>query len=252
MMMSITMAFRNLFRHKLKSILTILAITISVSLYIFMDAWILGMNLESRRNIVNFEMGAAKLQSKAYFEDKDDLPMYEKFNEWESYARALDEAGFESAPRFVFPGAIFSKNMSTGMQFIGCDPARDTALLRYADYIEMGRFISDNNFEIVMGANTAEKLQTGIPQRPKPADLDELITSLSIENEAAFIKSFYESAGAEQLKLKPNIARADYDRYWNILSEAGRMDLMISTVIDTKNESDERDRDGKIKINHSY
>jgi ABC-type lipoprotein release transport system permease subunit len=30
------------------------------------------------------------------------------------------------------------------------------------------------------------------------------------------------------------------------------MDLMISTVIDTKNESDERDRDGKIKINHSY
>jgi len=40
-------------------VLTVLAITVSSAFYIFVDSWIEGMSIESRRNIVNYEMGAA-------------------------------------------------------------------------------------------------------------------------------------------------------------------------------------------------
>ncbi len=60
-----SMAFRNLSRHKVKTIITTIAVAISVALYIAMDGWILGMNLDSRRNIVSYETGAAKVQSAA-------------------------------------------------------------------------------------------------------------------------------------------------------------------------------------------
>jgi ABC-type lipoprotein release transport system permease subunit len=63
-------ALRNLMRHKVKTVLTTLAIIVSVALYIFVDSWLTGMSMESRRNIVNYEMGAAKLQTKLYFEKK--------------------------------------------------------------------------------------------------------------------------------------------------------------------------------------
>ena len=64
-------ALRNLSRHKVKTLLTSLAIMLSVAMFIFLNSWLGGMAIESRRNIVNFEMGAAKLQTRLYFDRKD-------------------------------------------------------------------------------------------------------------------------------------------------------------------------------------
>ncbi|MDR1352854.1 MAG: ABC transporter permease, partial [Treponema sp.] len=83
------MALRNLARHKTKTVLTMVAVSVSVGLYICMDGWLTGMNIDSRRNIANFEIGAAKLQTGAYYAKKDDLPMYESFDHWEESAAAL-------------------------------------------------------------------------------------------------------------------------------------------------------------------
>ncbi|MDR0708894.1 MAG: ABC transporter permease, partial [Spirochaetaceae bacterium] len=105
-------AFRNLARHRVKTVLTITAVSVSVGLSIFMDGWLAGMNIDSRRNIANFEIGAAKLQTKAYFDRKDELPMYESFSGWEQSAAALDRAGYDSAPRFVFTGTVYSEAAS--------------------------------------------------------------------------------------------------------------------------------------------
>ena len=46
-------ALRNLARHKVKTVLTSLAIMVSVAVYIFLNSWLGGMAIESRRNIVN-------------------------------------------------------------------------------------------------------------------------------------------------------------------------------------------------------
>ncbi|MCK7470690.1 MAG: ABC transporter permease [Desulfomicrobium escambiense] len=134
------MALRNLGRHRVKTVITTAAVAISAALYIFMDGWILGMNLESRRNIVAYEMGAAKLQSRAYFEKKDELPMYEGFKEWEPLAAALAEAGYDSAPRFVFTGTLYSRAGTAPVLFNAVDPRYEARLLRYPGYLEAGRF----------------------------------------------------------------------------------------------------------------
>jgi ABC-type lipoprotein release transport system permease subunit len=243
-------AFRNLARHKVKSVLTILAVTISVALYIFVDGWLLGMNIDSVRNIAAFEIGAAKLQTRAYYNKKDDLPMYENFSGWEQYTAALDKAGYVSAPRFVFTGTLYSEAGSAPMEFIGGDPAAEAALLRYPDYIESGRYIQNGAFEIVLGAVTADKLKVGIPQRPARNDLDELLAALPPE-ERGFVEGLYEPAafkkpglfetktpaplpGEERWVLKTGTAQADLDRYWGLLAAAGRTTMQISTVIDIK------------------
>src|SRR5215469_11985674 len=101
-------AMRNLLRHKVKTLLTSLAIMVSVAVYIFLNSWLGGMAIESRRNIVNYEMSAAKLQTKLYFEKKDEMPSYENFKDWENYRDALDKEGYNSAPRYIFSGTLFS------------------------------------------------------------------------------------------------------------------------------------------------
>ncbi|MCL1928415.1 MAG: FtsX-like permease family protein, partial [Treponema sp.] len=247
------MALRNLGRHKVKTIITVMAVMVSVAMFIFMDGWISGMSVESRRNIVNYEIGAAKLQAKLYFEKKDDLPGYENYNNWETYRDILDDAGYNAAPRFVFLGTLYTPGGSAPMLFNAVDPAAEAKVLRYTSYMESGRYIQSGAIELVLGTMAAEKLNVGIPQRPRRKELTELMNSLAIsQTEKDFIHSLYEPAGSkgegfgafniaekpqtgnERMLLKKNISRADMERYWNMLAETGRNDVQISAVIDVK------------------
>jgi ABC-type lipoprotein release transport system permease subunit len=244
-------AFRNLTRHKVKSALTIIAIGISVSLYIWVDGWLGGVTIDSLRNIAGYEIGAAKIQTGAYFDKRDDLPMYENFAGWEENAAALDRAGYDSAPRFVFTGTLYSESGSAPMEFIGCDPPREERLLRYANYMESGRYLQNGAFEIVLGAMTADKLRVGIPRRPTRKELDNEILSALPPAERDFVAGLYEPApaisggflfpdtgpvlpGEERWVLKKDSSPAELDRYWRILDALGRMNVNISTVIDVK------------------
>jgi ABC-type lipoprotein release transport system permease subunit len=242
------MALRNLARHKMKTILTCLAVTVSVCVYIFMDSWIGGMLVESRRNIVNYEIGAAKLQSKLYFEKKDDYPSYETFAGWEAYKNALDQAGYYAAPRYVFSGTLYALSGSAPLLFNAVDPNAETEVLRYASWIESGRYVRNGEFALVLGTMAAEKLKVGIPQRPTRREL-EALTAGEAQEDRNFILGLYENApvakgfytvaeklpeGDERLRLKKDIPQKDLDRYWNMLAASGRNDVRISTVIDIK------------------
>ena len=246
-------ALRNLGRHKVKTIITVMAIMVSVAMFIFMDGWISGMSVESRRNIVNYEIGAAKLQTKMYFEKKDDLPGYENFTDWETYRDVLENAGYNAAPRFVFLGTLYAPGGSAPILFNSVDPAAEAKVLRYTPYMESGRYIQNGSIEMVLGTMAAEKLNVGIPQRPRRRELTGLVDSLELSQaEKDFIHSLYEPAGSkgegfgtfnieekpqtgnERMLLKKNISRADMERYWNMLAETGRNDVQISAVIDIK------------------
>ena len=245
------LALRNLSRHKLKTVITVFAVTVSVTLYIFMDGLLSGVNADSRRNIVNYETGAAKLQTKLYFEKKDELPSYESFSGWETYADILDKAGYYSAPRFVFSGTLYSKSGTAPVIFHGVEPESEAKVLRYTGYIEAGRYIQNGAVEIALGISAAEKLKVGIPMRPLIQDLDELIEEAAADREERdFISSLYEPlvfkggffspdpsqyvAAIERMVLKKNISPEAMERYWNILERSGRNNVQIGTVIDIK------------------
>ncbi|MDR2793133.1 MAG: FtsX-like permease family protein [Treponema sp.] len=245
------MALRNLARHKVKTIITCLAIMISVAVFIWMDSWLSGMALESRRNIINYEMGAAKLQTTLYFDKKDEMPTYENFAGWETYARILDEEGYNTAPRYTFSGTLYSLTGSAPIVINAVDPDAEARTLAYAGYIEFGRSIKNGEFGIALGAMTAEKLKVGIPTRPTARELEDLIAvAATNQDEEAFIRSCYtemevkaqfgetkeyaEGRAVGRMILKRELPRPDIDRLWNIIDATGCNDARISTVIDYK------------------
>ena len=243
-------AIRSLMRRKVKTVLTSLAVMVSVAVYIFLNSWLGGMAIESRRNIVNFELGAAKLQTKLYFEKKDEMPSYENFHNWEIYREALDREGYNSAPRYVFSGTLISTSGSAPILFHGVDPVYEAQTMRYVPYVDFGRWVQSGNFEIALGHIAAEKLKVGIPVRPYRMELEELIAEAA-DNfyDADFIRSMYDIApvftdifspqivqvqGNERMMLKKDIPQQDLDRYWDMIAAANRNDLRINAVIDIK------------------
>ncbi|MDR1870130.1 MAG: ABC transporter permease, partial [Treponema sp.] len=154
-------ALRNLARHRVKTVLTSLAIMVSVAVYIFLNSWLGGMAIESRRNIVNYEIGAAKLQTKLYFEKKDEMPSYENFSGWEVYRDALEREGYVSAPRYTFSGTLQSASGSAPIIFYAVEPSAEEEVLRYVPYVDFGRYVQNGKFEIALGTVAAEKLKVG-------------------------------------------------------------------------------------------
>jgi ABC-type lipoprotein release transport system permease subunit len=243
-------AMRNLTRHKVKTLLTSAAIMVSVAVFIFLNGWLGGMVIDSRRNIVNYELGAAKLQTKLYFEKKDEMPSYENFTDWEKYHSALDGEGYYSAPRYVFSGTLFSISGSAPIVFYGVDPAFEAETMRYVQYVDFGRYVQNGDFGIALGTYAAEKLKVGIPTRPYRQELEELIISASQNNaDTEFIRSLYEPAsgkkafwdvdkktteGSERMILRKDASRSDLDRYWDLLDASGRNNVRINAVIDIK------------------
>ena len=258
-------ALRNLARHRVKTILTSMAIMVSVAVYIFLNSWLGGMAIESRRNIVNFEMGAAKLQTKLYFERFREMPSYETFTGWENFRKALYNEGYYSAPRFVFAGTLSSHSGSIPVLFHGVDPVYEAQTMRYVPFIDFpygfGRWIErgkDNgfpgeNFEIALGIMAAERLNVGIPIRPLRLDLEELIDEVARDQtEADFIRSLYAEApvrrdpftpaeniiaGNERMILRRDRTetfQADLDRFWDMIAATNRNDVRINAVIDVK------------------
>ena len=244
-------ALRNLARHKVKTILTSLAIMVSVAVYIFLNSWLGGMAVESRRNIVNYEMGAAKLQTRLYFEKKDEMPSYENFKDWGIYKEALAREGYISAPRFVFFGTMFSMSGSAPILFHAVEPAAEAEVMRYVQYVDFGRFVQNGSFEIALGTTAAEKLKVGIPTRPHRLELEELIRTVAASRaDADFIRSLYDTApalpadpfsppekiteGNERMILKKNASRAELDRYWDLIAASSRNEVRINAVIDIK------------------
>ncbi|MDR1324484.1 MAG: FtsX-like permease family protein [Treponema sp.] len=244
-------ALRNLGRHKVKTLLTCAAITISVGVYIWMDSWLGGVFMESQRNIINYEMGAAKLQTKLYFDKHDEMPSYENFAGWESYAAVLDAAGYNVAPRYAFSGTMYSTTGSAPLVINAVDPSAEAKTLAYTGYVELGRYIQDGEFGIALGAQTADKLKVGIPTRPTTQELDDLI-AITAQNSAdeAFIRSCYhqietkaqfketqtytEDRAKNRVALRRDISKADADKLWALFDATGRNDIRVSTVIDYK------------------
>jgi len=242
-------AFRNLARHKVKTALSILAIAVSVAAYIWADAWLVGMNIDSKRNIVNYETGAAKLQPRAYVDKLDEKPMYENFGAWREYAEGLTAAGYKSAPRFVFAGTLYSSTGTAPVVFNAVDPGLDAEVLQVDSAVDMGRWVKPGGFEIVLGNQTSDKLKLAVPSRITEKELETELLPLVPEREREFVRSLYDkpksvsrpystealdAALSESWTLKRGIPKEDADKLWALLSDTGRMNAQISTVIDIK------------------
>jgi putative ABC transport system permease protein len=183
----VLMGFKNLGRHKVKTVITALAITIGVSLYIVMDAWLLGMNIDSKRNLVNFETGSARIYSKEYFDKKDELPLYAGFNNYEPVLEQLDNAGYNAAPRTVFVGSLISDDNELPFKFIGVDPVLEKTVFHYYEHLEEGStWLENGDYSILMGVKGAQDLGVNI------GDSVRLTTIIDMKDEKGRIRHVHQ------------------------------------------------------------
>jgi ABC-type lipoprotein release transport system permease subunit len=158
------LAVRNLFRHGRRTLITAIAIAAGLSIYIFMDSMLLGMELESQRNLVWYETSAARVHEQGYWAERTTHPLDVVIETPEPLVAALSQRGIAGAPRTVFSGELvvfqdpYPEDGSARITAYAIDPMRDDDVFRLKETIVAGRYVKPGEAGAVIGSWLAEDL----------------------------------------------------------------------------------------------
>jgi putative ABC transport system permease protein len=164
-MFLVKLSFKNLLRHKRRTLITAAIIAWAVFFYIVFDSMLIGMNDMVFQNIIDYEYGHVQVANTTYWEEKDELPLENLVvNNEELNQNLTDIQGYQAhAPQLNFQVRLNDGINETPVMGKGIDPEKTLSVLEYEDYIVEGEMFEMGEYKTVIGQRLAEimKLELG-------------------------------------------------------------------------------------------
>ncbi|MFW6215364.1 MAG: ABC transporter permease [Alkalispirochaetaceae bacterium] len=170
-MFLLRLAMRNLLRHRRRTVITAAAVGVGLGIYIFLDAFLLGAELESRRNLVWYETSSARVYDEEYWEERQTHPLDRVIEEPGEVLSLLDRMEIPAAARTRFAGELvvfrdpYPEDGSARITAYAIDPRRDDQVFRLREGLTEGRYLEPGEEGVLIGAWLAEDLgaEVGYP-----------------------------------------------------------------------------------------
>lgn len=159
--MYLTLAYRNIWRNKRRSLITILSITFAVLLACAMRSMQLGSYDRMIENSVRFHTGYIQVHKQGYWDDKviDNSFTYDS----SLIATIAGTAGVSAyVPRLESFALASFENQTKGTMVMGVDPDREHALTMVKDKLVAGSYLSAKDDGALVAQGLAEYLNIGV------------------------------------------------------------------------------------------
>jgi ABC-type lipoprotein release transport system permease subunit len=203
----VRVAWRNLWRHSRRSLITAGAMGLGVALCMFMISYSDGLYVKMFDILVSQKLGHAQLHHPDYPTKKQ---LHDTIQDGEALLTEIDALpGVKAATgRLQSFGLLASDETSTGGQLLGVVAAREEALARLSDNVEAGTFaLGDNKTLVGKGLADTLKLEVG----------DELVAIVqaadgSMGNELFEVAGIFKTGSAALDRTGAFVALADLQR----------------------------------------
>jgi putative ABC transport system permease protein len=150
------LAFRNLWRQRRRTILTLLAIAVGLVTLIFTDSLLVGFNNLGTTNLRQLETGDIKIHAPGYSAKEDERPL-DLTVAYEEVMAAVHPVNGVAAvtPRLVFSGRLHNGIDELPVLAVGIDPVTDPAVFSLPQYTD-GRLPHPGTPEAALGRELAE------------------------------------------------------------------------------------------------
>ena len=160
--MDLRMAWRNVWRHTRRTLLTVSAIAFATLLLVFMLSWQFGSYNTMINSAVRVHTGHLQVLAEGYEEEKS---MRLVVPEPASVARIVEQVRGVSA--YAFRARSFSlvssKQRTYGAMVIGIEPEREPQVSTLGSFMRQGAFLSaEGSNEAILGRLLAENLKVGL------------------------------------------------------------------------------------------
>lgn len=154
---------RNLFRHRRRNIMLLLAISVAVAGVALTNSLIRGFQADMRDAAVDNLTGHIKVLAPGY---RDDPGIDRRFHvpaDWSAALSGMPVAGW--APRIRVPAVLMSERETRGIQLVGIDPSREDISF-VGDVAVRGERLADvEDGRLLLGKALAAQLRTDLGYR---------------------------------------------------------------------------------------
>jgi len=153
------MAWRNVWRNRRRSLVTISATAFALMVMISYSGLVAGYIAAMQRNLLDFEMGDVQIFAAEY---RDKPSIYEKIERPEELLAALDKEGYPACSRLLATALAAAGDASAGVTMRGIDVERDAKVSRVFEKVAKGKWLAKGDDKgVVIGKRLARTLSIG-------------------------------------------------------------------------------------------
>lgn len=148
------MAWRNLFRHKKRTILTLVTISVGIFISIFGEGINRGMYSQVKNTLRSSSLGYYKIYGSGYYEERlTNDPLEYPIKNYQKLEKLL--AATKHSSRLVFKGTLTDRSRSLNVNFIGMNKNEENSVFARDNYMLEGSF-ETGTASVVIGYKLAE------------------------------------------------------------------------------------------------
>jgi len=159
-----TLAYRNLFRYKRRTLVTASALAYGILVFVYVDSFMSGMNEETYRNARAHETGDGKVLAAGWWEHREEISLEYLIQNPQQVSPLLTD--FTFTPHVDFPGEIlfyksngFVEDGSLPVVVRALDPRTAPAVFQQLNKINQGGLFQPQDRKILLGSWFAQKLK---------------------------------------------------------------------------------------------
>ncbi len=158
--MLMQMAYRNVWRHRQRTLITIAAMGFASTIMLFYAALMEGMLADSERNAIAMNSSEIQIHAHGYRRDAD---LYKRIENDIEILQQLEGQGFQATPRLFGFGLAAAGNASAGVAIRGIDIIQEQQVTELHLHLIRGEWISNEEpYGVVIGRRLAHTLGVDI------------------------------------------------------------------------------------------
>ena len=167
MSLYLRLAWRNLWRHRRRTVIIVLAMGLSLGMMMFYDGLMDGFNDAIAGNAVRVLGGNVQVHAEGYREKVDSNPLLPLTDDMSVVKAALSQPDVIAAARRIqTSGLVSNREGAFSMSIIGIDPAAEAPVSLIAEHIVEGRYLeAADEDSILIGQGLADALAIGVGDR---------------------------------------------------------------------------------------
>jgi putative ABC transport system permease protein len=163
-MMLLTLAWRNIWRNRRRTIIILTSIVVGVVALIFFDSYVNGFMQQMFESQLGTHTGHLQIHARG-FEDDRIVQNFMTESSTPSAALKANPAVKAFSRRTVSYGLISSASNSAGIVLVGIHPDEEAGITTIKASVVTGRYLTDARHEAVIGKRLAETLGVGLGDR---------------------------------------------------------------------------------------
>lgn len=161
------LAWRNLWRHKRRTIIVAVAMALGLGLMMFYDGLMAGFDQAIYGNAIKVLGGNIQVHAQGYNKETGQNSLLPLPDDQAVVQAALAQPLVESATRRIITGGMLtSPEGAFGVSIIGIEPKKEQGVNLAAQYLAAGRYLSKDDGDLIfIGKGLAEAMNVGVNDR---------------------------------------------------------------------------------------